>query len=203
MSAKPCAPAAERNSGPILDVLRDVLTEPASVLEIGSGTGQHAIRFGAELPHLSWQTSDLEENHAGIRAWLDEANLPNVRPPIVVDVLAAQLPPASYDAVYSANTTHVMSIDAVARMFELVGSVLRAGGPFCLYGPFRQNGEFNAASNAQFDAKLRGQDPEMGIRDFEDLERLAAVNGLRRRQLFAMPSNNYLVVWEKEGEDTA
>lgn len=203
MSAKPCAPAAERNSGPILDVLRDIFAEPASVLEIGSGTGQHAVHFGRELPHLTWQTSDLEENHTGIRAWLEEADLPNVRPPIVVDVLTAKLPPSSYDAVYSANTTHVMSIVAVEKMFELVGTVLRTGGPFCLYGPFRQQGEFNAASNAQFDAKLRGQDPSMGIRDLEDLDRFAAVNGLRHRQLVAMPSNNYLAVWKKEGEDAA
>ena len=203
MSAKPCAPAAERNSGPILDVIRDVFAHCSSILEIGSGTGQHAVVFGRELPQLTWQTSDLEENHPGIRAWLEEADLPNVRPPIVVDVLTTQLPPSSYDAVYSANTTHVMSIAAVGKMFELVGSVLRTGGPFCLYGPFRQNGEFNAASNAQFDAKLRGQDPEMGIRDFEDLDRLAAVNGLRRKHLFAMPANNHLAVWVKAGENTA
>ena len=203
MSAKPCAPAAERNCGPILDVIREVFANAPCVLEIGSGTGQHAVHFGRELPHLSWQTSDLEENHAGILAWLDEARLANVHDPIVVDVLTAQLPASSYDAVYSANTAHVMHIEAVGKMFELVASVLRTGGVFCLYGPFRQDGAFNAASNAQFDAKLRGQDPEMGIRDLEDLDRFAASNGLRRTRLVAMPSNNHLVVWVKNGEETA
>lgn len=203
MSAKPCAPAAERNSGPILELIRDVFVDASCVLEIGSGTGQHAVHFGREMPQLTWQTSDLEENHAGIRAWLDEARLANVHDPLVVDVLTAELPPASYDAVYSANTAHVMSLAAVEKMFELVGSVLRGSGVFCLYGPFRQNGEFNAESNAQFDAKLRGQDPDMGIRDLEELDRFARGNGLRRTQLVAMPANNYLAVWIKNGEATA
>ena len=203
MSGKPCAPAAERNRGPILEVIRDIFADASRVLEIGSGTGQHAVYFGREMPQLTWQTSDLEENHAGIRAWLDEVRLANVREPIVVDVLTAELPASSYDAVYSANTTHVMHLGAVARMFELVASVLRPGGVFCLYGPFRQNGKFNAESNARFDAKLRGQDPEMGIRDLEDLDGFAGTNGLRRTRLVAMPSNNYLAVWVKDGEDSA
>ena len=198
MSGKPCAPAAERNSGPILKVIREVFADASRVLEIGSGTGQHAVHFGREMPHLSWQTSDLEENHAGIRAWLDEARLANVHDPIVLDVLTAELPFSSYDAVYSANTAHVMHIEAVGKMFELVALVLQSGGVFCLYGPFRQNGEFNAASNAHFDAKLRGQDPEMGIRDLEELDRLAGSNGLRRTQLVAMPANNYLAVWTRD-----
>ncbi len=203
MSAKPCAPAAVSNSGPILGVIRDVFADVSSVLEIGSGTGQHAVHFSREMPHLTWQTSDLEENHAGIRAWLDDARLPNVRAPVIVDVLTAQLAPSSFDAVYSANTAHVMSLAAVEKMFDLVGSVLRRGGPFCLYGPMRQNGEFNTASNARFDAKLRGQDPAMGIRDLEALDRFAERKGLRRTQLVAMPANNHLVVWIKEREDTA
>ena len=201
MSAKPCAPAAERNSGPILEVIRKVFADASSVLEIGSGTGQHAVHFGQAMPQLSWQTSDLEENHAGIRAWLDDAGLANVHDPIVVDVLTAELPASSYDAVYSANTTHVMHIEAVRKMFELVASVLRVGGVFCLYGPFRQDGAFNAASNAEFDAKLRGQDPAMGIRDLEDLDGFAGSNGLRRARLVSMPSNNHLVVWVKDGEE--
>lgn len=203
MTGKPCAPAAERNCGPILEVIREVFAEASYVLEIGSGTGQHAVHFGREMPRLTWQTSDLEENHAGIRAWLEEARLANVKEPIVVDVLTAELPNSSYDAVYSANTAHVMHMEAVGKMFELVASVLRSGGVFCLYGPFRQNGAFNAASNAQFDAKLRGQDPGMGIRDLEDLDRFASSNGLRRTRLVAMPSNNHLVVWIKNREEAA
>jgi SAM-dependent methyltransferase len=197
MSAKPFAPAPERNAGPILDILRTAFASCTRVLEIGSGTGQHAVRFGAELGHLSWQTSDLEPNHAGICAWIEEAGLDNVLEPLVVDVLTSELPRKSFDGVFSANTAHIMSFEAVERMLALVGRVLVEGGVFCLYGPFRQNGEFNTESNAAFDRALRHQDPEMGIRDLEDLDRFGADHGLRRECLHAMPANNCLAVWRK------
>ena len=201
MTAKPFAPASERNAAPILDVLRDEFADRTRVLEIGSGTGQHAVHFAAELSHLSWQTSDLERNHPGIRAWIDEAGLDNVLPPLVVDVLGANLPAASYDAVFSANTAHIMSLAAVARMFELVGHVLTAGGVFCLYGPFREHGVFDTESNAAFDRALRHQDPSMGIRDLEALDAFGTDHGLRRMRKHGMPANNYLAVWNKKGEE--
>ena len=197
MSVKPYAPAPERNAAPILDVLRSEFAGSTRILEIGSGTGQHAVRFGAELSHLVWQTSDVEANHPGIRAWIDDAGLDNVRPPLLVDVLTADLPPASYDGVFSANTAHIMNLTAVERMFALVGRVLCQGGPFCLYGPFRQNGDFNAASNAAFHQSLRQQDPDMGVRDLEQLDEFGAAHQLRRAQLHAMPANNFLAVWRK------
>ena len=198
MTAKPFAPATERNSLPILGVIRREFENLESILEIGSGSGQHAVCFGAELLHLTWQTSELGEHHAGIRSWLDEAALPNVREPILLDVSTASLPAESYDGVFSANTAHIMSFAAVEKMFALVSSVLRENGAFCLYGPFRQGGEFNTLSNAEFHASLLQRNPDMGIRHLEDLDRLGLAGGLRRKQLYAMPANNHLAVWGKQ-----
>lgn len=197
MSERPYAEYAVRNAAPILEALQREFGGRKRVLEIGSGTGQHAVRFGAELRHLVWQTSDVEANHPGIRAWVDDSGLDNVCPPLAVNVLTANLPPASYDGVFSANTAHIMSLTAVERMFALVGRVLCRGGPFCLYGPFRQQGDFNTASNAAFDQSLRQQDPDMGLRDLEQLDDFGAAHELRRARLYAMPANNFLAVWRK------
>ena len=198
MHDRPFAESAARNAEPILEILRQEFRESTDVLEIGSGTGQHAVYFAASLDHLQWQTSDLEENHSTIRAWITDARLPNVREPISLDVTTADLS-SSYDAVYSANTAHIMSIDEVARMFALAARVLRPDGVFCLYGPFRRFGEFNTESNARFDASLRARDPSMGIRDLEELDAMGAMNGLHRQSLYAVPSNNSVAVWQKIG----
>jgi len=201
MTDKPYAEYAVRNAGPILEILRREFHDRTRVLEIGSGTGQHAVAFATTLDHLRWQTSDLDENHAGINAWIDSSQLRNVLPPLSVDVRIADVEGAAYDAVYSANTAHIMGIDAVRSMFSLVGKTLSAGGTFCLYGPFRIDGEFNAQSNADFDADLRGRDTTMGIRDIEVLDEFARANGLQRERLYAVPSNNYVAVWRKSGND--
>lgn len=197
MTDRPYSEYAERNSGPILEVLRDEFSATAKVLEIGSGTGQHAVRFARELPYLQWQTSDRAENHAGIRAWVETSALKNVLPPLSLDVLTESVPALFCDAVFAANTAHIMSIDAVRKMFEIVGTALVDGGVFCLYGPFRQGGEFNTASNAAFDQSLRARDPEMGIRDVESLDDFGADNQLSRLRLYAMPANNHIAVWVK------
>lgn len=194
---KPFAPATERNSQAILEVISHEFRGSSSVLEIGSGTGQHAIVFGEALTHLTWQTSDRDENHSGIRTWIKDAAVTNVFPPLSLDVLSADLPKSSYDAVFSANTSHIMNLPAVVKMFELVSAVLKDDGVFCLYGPFRQGQEFNSESNARFDQSLRNRDPHMGIRDLEDLDRLGHEGNLRRLRLFAMPANNHLAVWTK------
>jgi cyclopropane fatty-acyl-phospholipid synthase-like methyltransferase len=196
MHDRPYAESAQRNAEPILEILRHEFRDRSEVLEIGSGTGQHAVRFASELEHLKWQTSDLDENHAGISAWVADARLPNVRAPISLDVMTADVS-SSYDAVYSANTAHIMSFDAVVRMFALVAKALQPEGVFCLYGPFRRFGGFNTESNAQFDANLRSRDPAMGIRDLEELDELGAMHGLRRTGLYAVPSNNLVAVWRK------
>jgi cyclopropane fatty-acyl-phospholipid synthase-like methyltransferase len=193
----PSSPAAERNRQPILEVLREEFRDRSTVLEIGSGTGQHAAWFAAALPHLEWQTSDLPEQHAAIQAWVAHARLPNLRPPLALDVRDAELEPGSYDAVFSANTAHIMDVDAVRAMFALAGRVLEEEGVFCLYGPFRFDGRYTSPSNAEFDASLRKRDPSMGVRDVVDLERYAAAGGLVRERLYAMPANNHIVVWAK------
>lgn len=195
MTERPFSEYAARNTGPILEILRREFRECTEVLEIGSGTGQHAVAFATQLPHLRWQTSDLDQNHASIRAWIIEAGAENVSAPLTLDVRTAALEPATFDAVFSANTAHIMSLGAVRSMFSLVGDVLRAGGIFCLYGPFRIGGAFNTESNERFDASLRQRDPSMGIRDLEVLDEFGARAGLRRRRLFAMPSNNHVAVW--------
>ncbi len=200
MTEKPIAPHTRRNSEPILEVLRHEFRRANSVLEIGSGTGQHAVAFAAELGHLVWQTSDLEQNHAGIRAWLADASLPNLREPLSLDVRTATLGGKVYDAAFSANTAHIMSIAAVKKMFALVAGALQSGGVFCLYGPFRQDGEFNTSSNAEFHESLRSQDSAMGIRHLEELDEFATTGRMRRERLYAMPANNLIAVWQKSGE---
>jgi cyclopropane fatty-acyl-phospholipid synthase-like methyltransferase len=194
----PFAAAAARNVSPILGVLRHELRGRSTVFEIGSGIGQHAVSFAAELPELTWQTSDLGQSLDGIRAWIDEAGLDNVLPPEDFDVLTAAVPAQHYDAVYSANTAHIMSAAAVQRMFELAGAMLCPGGIFCIYGPFSRGGRFNTRSNAEFDASLRARNPSMGIRDLDDLEDLASSNDMVLARTYAMPANNLLVVWAKK-----
>ena len=196
---KPYAPAPARNAAPILDVLRHELRDCSTVFEIGSGTGQHAVTFAAALPRVTWQTSDLEQSHDGIRAWIAAVGAVNVRPPLQFDVLSAVPPSSRYDAVFSANTAHIMSYAAVCRMFELVGDMAGEPGVFCLYGPFSRGGRFSTQSNAEFDASLRSRNAGMGIRDLDDLEDLAAQNGMKLARVYAMPANNLLTVWTRTG----
>lgn len=192
------APAAARNCAPILSVLRSEFRDCRYVLEIGSGDGHHAVSFAEALPHLRWQTSDLDENHAIIRARIDEANLENVLPPLSLDVRTTESLPDRYDAVYTCNTAHIMSASAVERMISLVSAVLAENGVFCCYGPFKRGGRFNAESNEAFDASLRSRDSSMGLRDLDEIESALAAGGVSLERIYAMPANNLLVVWRKE-----
>jgi len=194
---KPYSEACEENKVPILAVLRQVFGDRQRVLEIGSGTGQHAVYFASHLPHLSWQTSDLPANLAGIRAWLEEAALPNLPPPLALDVDQAAWPVGSVDAVFSANTAHIMSWPGVRNMLAGVGRVLEPGGVFALYGPFSDHGRHTSESNANFDAWLRERDPESGVRDFEALNALAEAAGLVLESDSEMPVNNRTLVWRR------
>ncbi len=196
-SDMPFAAAAERNASPILGVIEHELEGATSILEIGTGTAQQAVTFARHLPLSIWQTSDLDENHEGIRARIADSGLDNVRAPVLLDVRSATPERRRYDAVYSANTAHIMSADAVEKMFAYVGETLEDGGLFLLYGPFRLHGGFTTGSNAAFDESLRLRNPDMGLRDLETLDELAADAGMRRKRYFAMPSNNFLVVWQK------
>ncbi len=195
--AKPNAPAAMRNQDPILEVISDEFQGCRTILEIGSGTGQHAVFFASKMPWLTWQTSDLQENHDGINAWLEEATVDNVESPLELDVEKPLQTDDNFDGVFSANTAHIMSIGAVECMFGTVSECLVEGGKFCLYGPFNLNGEFTSDSNMNFDASLKSQNPLMGIRDLADLDGFAEASGLKRANLYAMPANNMIVVWTK------
>ena len=191
---KPHAPSTEKNREPILAVLREVFADLRLVLEVGSGTGQHAIHFGAQLPHLTWQTSDRPDFLPGIRAWLAEAALPNVLPPCEFDVLD-QWPNGRYDAVYSANTLHIMSWEAVEAFFAGLPTVLAQGGLLFIYGPFMVEGRHISESNAAFDQSLREKAPHQGVRDVSAVDALARQSGLELVEQRAMPSNNFVLLW--------
>jgi len=199
MTALPNSPAAARNSDAILAVIRHEFSSARAVLEIGSGTGQHAVRFAAELPGLTWQPSDLAQHHEGIQAWIAARGGDNIREPLLLDVRKSGPIAGPYDAIFSANTAHIMSFDAVTAMFELAGRVLEPGGVFCLYGPFNLRGAFTSSSNEAFDSALRARDPAMGIRDLAELERLAGDNRMVLRRRYAMPANNMVLVFAKNG----
>lgn len=194
---KPYCEASERNRLPILTELTRLFGEPGSVLEIGSGTGQHAVYFAAALPHLSWLCSDLADKHAGINAWLSEAALPNVKPPIELDVCADQWPAGPFSYAFSANTAHIMSWDSVGCMFDGVASVLAPAGKFALYGPFNINGEYTSEGNRHFDAELRAGDRLKGIRDREEVATRARQSGMQLSEDCPMPANNRLLVFVK------
>ena len=189
--------ACERNKGPILEVLRTEFAASRSVLELGSGTGQHAVHFAAHLPHLTWQPSELAEALAPLAERIRLEGTPNLRAPIALDVRAHPWRVASVDAVFSANTLHIMAWSAVQALVRGVGGALTAPGVLCVYGPFRFQGQYTSASNAQFDAYLKARDPVSGIRDFEALEALAHAQGLVFAADHAMPANNRMLVWRR------
>lgn len=197
---KPFADSCIENRRPILTVLRQLIAERRRLLEIGSGTGQHAVYLAPAFPQLQWQTSDREENHPGIRQWLQDEGVENALPPLELDVLQAEWPLAesSMDAVFSANTAHIMGWDGVQSMFAGVGRVLQPQGVFLLYGPFRYRGRFTTEGNARFDQWLKSRDPHSGIRDIEALRELAAGSSMALHRDFAMPANNRLLVWRRD-----
>jgi hypothetical protein len=195
---KPFSEACERNKEPILAVLREVFAGRTHVLEIGSGTGQHAVHFAAGLPHLVWQASDVAAHLDGIRAWRDDARLPNLPEPIALDIDQVPWPAVSADAVFTANTLHIVSWAQVQALLVRVGELLRTGAVLAVYGPFNYAGRFTSQSNARFDQMLRERDPHSGIRSFEDVDRLAQAQGFVLERDVAMPANNRTLVWVKQ-----
>lgn len=195
---KPYSESCEQNCIPILNVLKQELTDRHHLLEIGSGTGQHAVYLAGEFPDLLWQTSEVPIMHEGIHAWLEEDGAPpNVLPPLCLDVCNDPWPKANYDAVFSANTVHIVSWPQVQCLISGVSNVLEPGGVFCLYGPFNYNGRYSSASNERFDAWLKQRDPLSGVRDFEALNELAAGAGLELKKDYEMPANNRILTWLK------
>lgn len=194
------APATHRNRQPILEVLRRWLEAPARVLEIASGSGQHAIHFASALPGVEWQPTDPDpEAIASIRAWRAEADLDNVLPPLDLDVTRPEwttgLSPV--DAVFNANMIHIAPWRACEGLFAGLPRLLRPGGHLFLYGPFRRGGAHTAPSNAAFDARLRERDPEWGVRDLEQVLDLARATGIDHVVTEPLPANNLLVVMRR------
>jgi cyclopropane fatty-acyl-phospholipid synthase-like methyltransferase len=193
---KPHAPSCDRNREPLLTVLRDHFTDRRQVLEIGSGTGQHAVYFAAALPHLTWQASDRAEHLPGIRAWLDEALLPNTPPPLELDV-SGPWPQGRFDGVFSANCLHIMGWEVVERLFAGLPAIMAADFKLIVYGPFNYGGRFTSESNAAFEVWLKERGAHQGIRDFEAVEALARNVGLELVEDRAMPANNRCLVWRR------
>ena len=190
----PFAESAEQNKGVIFDAIKGCLQ--GDVLEIGSGTGQHAVFFGSQSPQVTWQASDLPANLPGIRARIEASGLPNLAAPIELDVLGAW-PERLYDFVYSANSFHIMNTKMVAACIEGIGRCLKPGGVFALYGPFNFGGAYTSESNARFDQMLKSRDPESGIRDFEWIEELAGRVQIDLLEDVEMPANNRCLIWKK------
>lgn len=203
---KPCSPSCERNRDPILDVLRRHFASAHHVLEIGSGTGQHAVHFAAAMPWLTWQTSDDAGNLAGISQWLDEAGLVNTPGPIALQAATEptphfepELPPelGPFDAVFTANTLHIMGWPEVQALFASLPAILANQASVIAYGPFNEGGRFSSDSNREFDGWLKARDRRSGIRDLEAVDALAHDIGLRLIDNVTMPTNNRMLVWRR------
>ncbi|WP_346896423.1 DUF938 domain-containing protein [uncultured Roseibium sp.] len=201
----PFSAAAENNKRPILEKLRDAFKDATRVLEIASGTGQHAVFFAENLPHLDWRPSDVAEHLPAIdqRIVQAEADLDNLLAPIELDISDLPWPVSAfdyedaYDGIFTANSLHIVSWPLVEDFFEGVGETLAEGGVLCIYGPFKYDGKFTTPSNEAFDKSLKSRDPESGIRDFEAVNDLAQKFGLTLQADHAMPANNQLLVWKR------
>jgi SAM-dependent methyltransferase len=197
MTEKPYSESCDRNREPILAVLRRHFADRKRVLEIGSGTGQHAVYFAQKLPNLLWQASDRAENLPGIRAWLDDAALTNAPRPIELDVAKGPWPSADYDAIFSANTLHIMGWPEVEALFRALPGVASPNAKLVIYGPFNYDGKYTSASNADFDRSLRGRAAHMGLRDVEAVNALAVQSGFLPIDDVAMPANNRCLAWQR------
>ncbi|MEE4244185.1 MAG: DUF938 domain-containing protein [Kangiellaceae bacterium] len=196
MDDLPFSQACENNKDVILQAIAPYLQNVTEVLEIGSGTGQHAVHFAQHLPHLIWQTTDQPHYHQGINAWIEHASLANVRSPLTLDV-TRPWPVAGAQAIFSANTTHIMSWSMVLELLKGVGEILETNGYFLLYGPFMFCGEYTSESNQTFDQSLQSQNPAMGLKEFADIEELARAAELVFVEKHDLPANNHLLVWQK------
>lgn len=197
-SDKPFSQACENNKRFILDRIFDQFPGECSVLEIGSRTAQHVTFFAYMMPQVRWLPSDIPENMVTLMGCLEGHTYANIAAPVALDVTQALWPPgtAGVDGIFTANTLHIMPWATVECFFQGVGRVLRPGGKLCVYGPFKYAGEFTTASNAQFDASLRSQDPASGLRDFERVVALAEAQSMQLVADHAMPANNQLLIWQ-------
>jgi SAM-dependent methyltransferase len=192
------SPSSERNAAPILDVLRGALPAHGTVLEIASGTGQHAMFFAAALPHLEWQPSDVDPHaRASIAAWREHTGTANLHAPLDLDVCREPWPIDAADAIVCINMIHIAPWEAAIALVKGAGTRLPAGGVLVLYGPYRRGGAHTAPGNEAFDTQLRERDPAWGVRDMEAVETLAQAEGFDCEQRVAMPANNFSLVFRK------
>jgi hypothetical protein len=198
VSSRQHAPATERNRGPILEVCKRVLPARGTVLEVASGTGQHAVWFAEQLPGLVWQPTDLDEGALeSIAAWIAHTGVPNVRPPIRLDVTAPAWGLGPVEAVFNANMVHIAPEEVCAGLMRGAAAALVDGGVLVVYGPFRIGGHHTAPSNESFDADLRRRDPRWGVRDLESMIALANAEGLHFQERVPMPANNQTLVFRR------
>ena len=186
--------ACEQNKEPILNILKQVFKNNKKILEIGSGTGQHAAYFSRHLPHLIWQPSDLKENHSSIESWMEE-DITNIEKPIELDISQHPWPNVSVDGIFAANVFHIISWEVITHFFLGVGEILNKNGVVLIYGPFSYAGKHTSQSNEDFDRYLRQRDPLSGVRDIVDLDNLAQSVGLKLIEDYPMPVNNKCLVW--------
>jgi hypothetical protein len=192
------APAVARNRAPILAVLREVLPESGTVLEIASGTGEHAVHFAAALPHLAWQPTDPDQqSRDSIAAHATQAGLANLLPPLALDAAAPVWPVTKAGAIVTINMIHISPWRATEGLMAGAARLLGAGAPLYLYGPYRQHGLHTAPSNVAFDESLKARDPEWGVRDLDAVVALAARHGLALQSTVAMPANNLSVIFRR------
>ena len=192
------AESTRRNRNPIFEVLKKEIEGSKKLLEIGSGTGQHAVYFSKKLPQILWQTSDRSINHESINYWIKRYNLKNLLLPLDIEIGVNEKNINDvFDCVFSSNTSHIMSLENVKRLFALVDKVLNKNGKFFLYGPFKINLEFTTKSNEDFHQKLKAENKLMGLRDIEELDNYAIENNMQNHAFYEMPANNYLSIWKR------
>ena len=201
--SKPYSESCDQNRDVILSIIEPLLKSASTVFEIGSGTGQHAVYFAEKLPHLVWQTSDRAAYLDGIRQWISDSKLKNIRPPVELDVSENQWPHrdqsagVEVDAVFTANTVHIMNQTDTDNMISGVAALLRKGGSLIIYGPFNYDGQYTSESNARFDQWLKQRDPQSGIKNIETLLLSAQQQGLALVSDYAMPANNRILHFQK------
>ncbi len=205
---KPFSESCEQNKDVILEVIKPLLTSCAHLLEIGSGTGQHALYFAKAMPHIQWHTSDRKEALSGIQMWLDDSGssdsgssdsgISNVHSPFALDVMQSNWPELQVDAIFMANTLHIMHWDEVQTLFKRAPLLLQDNGIMLVYGPFNYHGQYTSESNRQFDGWLKSRDPKSAIRDFTQVNELANQSGLQFQADYEMPANNRILFWQKK-----
>ncbi len=199
---KPFSESCEQNKDVILKIIKPLLSSSQSLFEIGSGTGQHAIYFPQAMPHLQWYTSDRYEAVKGIQLWIDEycidGQLKNIHSPVILDVMQENWPELKVDAVYTANSLHIMHWHEVQSFFDQAPTLLNSGGIMLVYGPFNYSGQYTSDSNRRFDGWLKDREPNSGIRDFSAVDELAKNNGLHLLDDYEMPANNRILCWQKD-----